>query len=80
MPKLTKEYPVSLKIKDTKGIEVEIENVLTSNRNGDEEVVIGGFATGDGEFIPFEEWAMVWHQADQYDPESYWYYASEYQP
>ncbi|WP_110581541.1 hypothetical protein [Helicobacter cinaedi] len=75
-----KEYVGKLKIRDTNGVEVEIENVLTSETDGDEEIVFGGFATGDGEFIPFEEWAMVWHQANQYDPESYWYYACEYQP
>ncbi len=75
-----KEYLGKLKIRDTNGVEVEIENVLTSETDGDEEIVLGGFATGDGEFIPFEEWDMVWHQANQYDPESYWYYASEYQP
>ncbi|AWK62081.1 hypothetical protein C6B36_06810 [Helicobacter cinaedi] len=75
-----KEYVGKLKIRDTNGVEVEIENVLTSETDGDEEVVLGGFATGDGEFIPFEEWSMVWHQANQYDPESYWYYACEYQP
>ncbi|WP_110558936.1 hypothetical protein [Helicobacter cinaedi] len=66
-----KEYVGKLKIRDTNGVEVEIENVLTSETDGDEEIVFGGFATGDGEFIPFEEWAMVWHQANQYDPESY---------
>ena len=74
------EYLGSIKIRDKKGVEVEIENVLTSETDGDEEIILGGFATGDGEFIPFEEWSMVWHQANQYDPESYWYYASEYQP
>lgn len=74
-----KEYLGSIKIRDKKGTEVEIENVLTFDSEGDE-IVFGGFATGDGEFIPFEEWFMVWHQANQYDPESYWYYACEYQP
>lgn len=64
-------YVGKLKIRDTNGLEVEIENVLTSETDGDEQVVLGGFVIGDGEFIPFEEWSMVWHQADQYGPESY---------
>lgn len=78
-PTPLREHLEKTKIRDTKGLEVEIEHVLTFDSDGNE-IVFGGFATGDGEFIPFDEWSMVWHQADQYDPESYWYYASEYQP
>lgn len=67
----------NLKIKDRNGFEIEISTVLHSQDCTKE--TLGGFARGDGEFIPFHEWKSVFHKADIWDTESYWYPASEFE-